>query len=125
MSSQHARNYTSYEAPVKEQTRRVVQRKVKVKKAWVTRGEKVMYTLFSAIFISAMCYIVTYGYSLDSMNRSIQTVNTQIEQQMTTNQNLVYKQKELSQPSRIIENAKKHGLKVQNTQVKEASKVME
>ncbi|GAA0294216.1 cell division protein FtsL [Gracilibacillus halotolerans] len=125
MSSQHARNFESYQTPVKEQTRKVVHRKVKVKKAWVTRGEKIMYTLFSAIFISAMCYIVTYSFSLDSMNRSIQTVNTQIDQQMTTNQNLVYKQKELSQPSRIIENAKKHGLKVQNTQVKEASKVTE
>ena len=126
MSSQHARKLTSYETPpVKEQTRKVVQHKVKVKRAWVTPGEKVMYILFSIIFISVMCYVVTFGYSLDTMNRSIQTINTQIDQQETTNQNLVYKQKELSQPSRIIENAKKHGLKIQNTQVKEATMVVE
>ncbi|UOQ47965.1 cell division protein FtsL [Gracilibacillus caseinilyticus] len=124
MSSQHARVFHSQEQvqhPVQQPN--VVRKKVKVQKRWVTRGEKFMYILFAAITLSFSTYIVTYSSSLDQLNRNIDTLNTQIEEQSVHNANLTYKVKELSQPERIIANAKEHGLKVQNTQVKQASEV--
>ncbi|MGN8645110.1 cell division protein FtsL [Gracilibacillus sp. HCP3S3_G5_1] len=124
MSSQHARVYYTNEQ-VKEQVqhKKVVKKKVKVQKRWVTRGEKVMYSVFAVIFLSFSAYMVTYSASLDQLNRNVESLNTQIQQQSVQNKNLAFQQKELSQPERIIENAKKHGLKVQNTQVKQATEL--
>ncbi|MGP4040400.1 cell division protein FtsL [Gracilibacillus sp. D59] len=126
MSSQHARVYYTHDQ-VKEQVeqQKVVRKKVKVQKRWVTRGEKVMYVIFAVMFLCISAYMVSYSASLDKLNRNIESLSTQIQQQSKQNQNLALKQKELSKPERIIENAKKHGLKVQNTQVKQATEIVE
>ncbi|SFM00107.1 cell division protein FtsL [Gracilibacillus orientalis] len=124
MSSQHARVYYTHDQ-VKEQVQQpnVVRKKVKVQKRWVTRGEKLMYSIFAVIFLCFSAYLVSYSASLDQINRNVESLNTQIQQQSVHNKNLAFQQKELSQPERIIENAKKHGLKVQNTQVKQATEL--
>ncbi|MFD2656258.1 cell division protein FtsL [Gracilibacillus thailandensis] len=126
MSSQHARAYYTHDQ-VREQVQQpnVVRKKVKVQKRWVTRGEKMMYVIFAVIFLSISAYLVSYSSSLDQLNREVESLNTQIQQQTVHNKNLAFKQKELSQPERIIENAKKHGLEVQNTQVKRATDLVE
>ncbi|WP_018932774.1 MULTISPECIES: cell division protein FtsL [Gracilibacillus] len=126
MSSQHARAYYTHDQ-VREQVQQpnVVRKKVKVQKRWVTRGEKMMYAIFAVIFLSISAYLVSYSSSLDQLNREVESLNTQIQQQTVHNKNLAFKQKELSQPERIIENAKKHGLEVQNTQVKRATDLVE
>ncbi|WP_208589335.1 cell division protein FtsL [Gracilibacillus suaedae] len=126
MSSQHARAYYTHDQ-VREQVQQpnVVRKKVKVQKRWVTRGEKMMYSFFAVIFLSISAYLVSYSSSLDQLNREVESLNTQIQQQTVHNENLAFKQKELSQPERIIENAKKHGLEVQNTQVKRATDLVE
>ncbi|QGH34420.1 cell division protein FtsL [Gracilibacillus salitolerans] len=124
MSSQHARVYSTHDqVREKVQQPNVVRKKVKVQKRWVTRGEKIMYSIFAVIFLSCSAYLVTYSASLDQLNRNVESLNTQIQQQSVHNKNLAFKQKELSQPERIIEYAKEHGLKVQNTQVKQATEL--
>ncbi|WP_163536712.1 cell division protein FtsL [Gracilibacillus sp. YIM 98692] len=128
MSTEHARNlevYQDNQEKVQKEERHVVKKKVGVQRRWVTRGEKMLYSLFGAVLISSMLYITSYGASVDSLNRDIQSLETKVEEQSVYNKNLSYKVKELSQPERIIANAKKHGLKIQNTEVKQASELVE
>ncbi|WP_058307913.1 cell division protein FtsL [Gracilibacillus massiliensis] len=123
MSSQHARVWQTEEQQRQVQQPKVVRKKVKVQKRWVTRGEKIMYIIFAVVFLSISAYIVSFSSSVDQLNRNIESLNTQIDQQKVHNQNLAYKQKELSQPDRIIKTAKKNGLEVKNTQVKQATEL--
>ncbi|WP_066192857.1 MULTISPECIES: cell division protein FtsL [Gracilibacillus] len=125
MSSQHAKDlrYDSVSQPVRQP--KIVRKKVKVQKRWVTRGEKIMYAACAAIFLSMSAYIVSYSSTLDQLNREVETLNTQVEQQNVVNTNLSYEVKELSQPERIIENAKANGLKIQNTKVKQANELVD
>ncbi|MBM7678628.1 cell division protein FtsL [Gracilibacillus alcaliphilus] len=123
MSSQHARDlrHERLSQPVRQP--KIVKKKVKVQKRWVTPGEKIMYAVFAVIFLSISAYIVSYSSSLDQLNREVETLNNQVEQQSVVNTNLSFQIKELSQPERIIENAKSHGLKIQNTKVKQANEL--
>lgn len=125
MSNQHARVWQSSQQEQVRQKPAVIRRKVKVHKPWITRGEKVLYIIFSFVFLSCSAYLVSYSSSVDKLNREIQVLNTQVEQAEVHNKNLALQVKELSQPERIIENAKTHGLKVQNTEVKQASEITE
>ena len=121
MSTQHARNFQNHETwKEHQQTKQpnIVRKRVAVQKRWITRGEKFLYSLFAFGLLLGLAYI-------DQLNRNIQTMNTEISQQTSLNQNLSYEVKELSQPDRIIANAKKHGLEIQNAKVKQASEVAE
>ncbi|SHN14971.1 cell division protein FtsL [Gracilibacillus kekensis] len=124
MSSQHARVWHTEEQQRQQvQQPNVVRKKVKVQKRWVTRGEKLMYIIFAVMFLAVSAYIVSFSSSVDQLNRNIESLNTQIDQQNVHNKNLAYKKKELSQPERIIKTAKKNGLEVKNTQVKQATEI--
>ncbi len=109
MSSQHARAYrTDDHLEEHVQQPNVVRKKVKVQKRWITRGEKLMYIIFAVVFLCISAYIVSFSSSVDQVNRNIESLSTQIDQQKVHNKNLAYKKKELSQPERIIANAKEH-----------------
>lgn len=125
MSNQHARVWQTSQQEQVKQKPSVIRRKVKVHKPWVTRGEKVLYIIFAIVFLSFSAYLITYSSSVDKLNREIQVLNTQVDQAEVHTNNLAYQVKELSQPQRIIENAKEHGLKIQNTKVKQASEITE
>ncbi|MFC4404674.1 cell division protein FtsL [Gracilibacillus xinjiangensis] len=127
MSTQHAKNWQIQEdwrgKTEKKQT--VVKKQVVVPKRWVTRGEKFIYSLCACILIATLTYLVHFSSTLDQLNRDIQTLNTDISNQQTMNQNLSYEVKELSQPERIIANAKEHGLELKNSKVKQADEISE
>ncbi|GAE91745.1 cell division protein FtsL [Gracilibacillus boraciitolerans JCM 21714] len=127
MSSQHARTWQKedhLDQEIQHQPK-IIKKKVKVQKRWITRGEKMMYIIFAVVFLCISAYIVSFSSSVDQLNRNIESLNAQIEQQSVHNKNLALKKKELSQPERIIKIAKDNGLKIKNTQVKQASELTE
>lgn len=122
MSANHARSWQrSYEQisqPHTEQPKKVV---IKVrKKSWLTKGEKVIYALFGLFIIVAGIYIVSFSSTTDTLNREVQTLETNVQQQKLENEILMFERDELSKPDRITQIAKDNGLKIQDTKVKRA-----
>ncbi len=118
MSANHARDWQqSYtQQPAKE--KQVV---VKVrKKSWITKGEKVLYSIVGACLISAGIYTVSFASATDTLNRELQTLESQVQAQKVTNEGLIFEIKELSRPERITKIAKDNGLKIQDAEVKKA-----
>lgn len=130
MSSHHAKSWESSWQRNSEiggiQPERKRRVKVKVhKKRWITTGEKFVYVLFSAIVLSILFYTVSFSYSVDSLNRQVQGLEQDVSAQAETNANLEYEVKELSNPNRILDIARSHGLEIQNTKLKQATKISE
>lgn len=94
-------------------------------KAWLTRGEKILYSLFGIILILCSYYLVSFSSATDTLNRDIQALQEEIELKQIQNESLTYKINELSRPERIKAIAEKYGLKVQNTKVKSAHFISE
>lgn len=119
MGGNHARSwqqYTNHE-PITEEKEVIV----KVRKTgWITKGEKILYTLFSAIIIAGALYIVSYSSSTDTLNRELQSLEQTIVNQEVTNEGLLFEVRELSKPDRITKIAKENGLKIQDSAVKRA-----
>lgn len=92
---------------------------VKVHKTgWVTKGEKILYSLISVILIAAALYIVAYSSSIDTVNRELQTLEQSITDQQVVNEGLLFEMRELSRPERITKIAKDNGMKIQDAEVK-------
>ncbi|MDC3416486.1 cell division protein FtsL [Aquibacillus salsiterrae] len=123
MATSEARNWQqSWQEQVT--TRQVEpERKVKVngQKRWITTGEKFIYSIVSVLTVVMLLFTVSYSISLDSLNRNVQQLEQDVEQQQVQNENLSYKVKEFSNPSRILRIAKENGLQIQNASVKQAS----
>src|SRR5699024_5037332 len=95
--------------------------KVKVKKRrWLTKGEKIIYSMLSICLIVASYFIISYASSIDTINRDIQTLEETINDQRVQNENLQFEIKELSKTKRIMEIRKKQGLKIKDKKVKRA-----
>ncbi|WP_407268079.1 cell division protein FtsL [Radiobacillus sp. PE A8.2] len=128
MSAEHARNWQqSWEETKTNPTRstkpkRQVQVKVH-KKAWITVGEKVLYSTFAVAMVVALFFAVSFSASADSLNRDVQNLEQQVKQQQELNANLEYKVQDLSNPERILRIAEENGLKIQNSKVKQASEI--
>lgn len=121
MNSNHARNwdYTSkVSSPIKEAKEKGT---VKVRKqGWITKGEKLLYTIVGVCMILASAYIVSFSSSTDQLNRDLQNLDQQVVDQSADNQMLLYEIERLSEPARITKIAREKGFKVQNTEVKHA-----
>lgn len=107
-------SYTSYRPQVEK---RVVVRKA----GWITKGEKILYSVVAVCILVALWYIVSFSSSLDTLNRNIQSVEQKITNQQVVNEGLGFEIKELSRPERIIQYAKEHGLTIQAAEVKQAN----
>lgn len=94
--------------------------KVKVQKNWITKGEKILYSMICFMILLAGYYIVSYSSSTDALNREVQTLETEIEQQIVVNEGLEFEIKELSKPERITQIAKEHGLEIEDGEIKHA-----
>jgi len=117
MSANHARKWQeSYTPPVhkKQVTVRVH------RQGWVTKGEKLLYSIVAACTILGGIYTVNYASSTDSVNRELQKMESQVKQQKSKNNDLTYEVKELSRPERITKIARENGLKIQDAKVKQA-----
>lgn len=118
MSADHARNWQETYATQQTQEQQVT---VKVRKqSWITKGEKVLYSIFGVCLISASIYIVSFSSSTDKINRELQALENQAQTQQVTNEGLLSEVKELSRPERITKIAKENGLKIQDAEVKKA-----
>lgn len=120
MSANHARRWKSdLNNQPEKQTKKIT---VKVhKQSWITKGEKLLYTIAGACLIAAGLYTVSYSSNTDQLNRSVINLESTIKQQATINDGLIQDVKEYSRPERIIQIAKEAGLEPQNAEVKQAN----
>ena len=120
MNTNHARKWQQYSAqPTEDQNKKVV---VKVRsKSWLTKGEKIIYGFLCTMGIAAGIFIVSYSSSVDSLNRDVQSLESDIQEQKAENDTLLDEIRELSKAERITSIAKENGLKIQDTQVKRAN----
>lgn len=122
MNTNQAKNWQKKHAEeVTTQRKRQVIVKT-VKTGWVTKGEKFLYALFAVIVITAAYFIISFSSSTDQLNRELQTLESQVNQKVVSNDTLNFEVKELSKPERITQIAKENGLKIQDAQVKRAVK---
>lgn len=119
MHTNHARNLEHTYAPHTQTNEKKVVVKVH-KQNWITKGEKILYTLISACLVFVGIFIVSYSSNTDQLNRQVQTLEQQVQAQQVENESLLVEIKELSRPERITKIAKENGLKIQDTEVKQA-----
>lgn len=120
MYSNQARSWQQRnQAHPSQQPQKKIVIKVK-KKSWLTKGEKIIYAFFGVLLIVAGIYIVSFSSTTDSLNRELQTIEANVQQQKIENETLVFEIDELSKPERITTIAKENGLKIQATKVKRA-----
>lgn len=119
VQTNHARkwDYTSTTA-VPKQNKQVV---VKVRKqSWITKGEKVLYSIVGITLIIACAFIVSYSSSTYTLNKDVQSLENTVQAQEKANALLMYEVEQLSLPERITTIAKENGLKIQDAEVKHA-----
>lgn len=118
MNTSHARSWQQSYAP--EQTPHEKQI-VKVKKTgWITKGEKVLYTIIAISLIVACVLMVSYSSSTDTLNRKIESLESVVQKQKVKNEGLQFEMKELSNPDRITRIARENGFQIQDAEVKQA-----
>ncbi|CDQ40213.1 MULTISPECIES: cell division protein FtsL [Virgibacillus] len=119
MSANHARTWEPtkpQQTPSQEQSTTVrVHRQ-----GWITKGEKLIYSIVAVCIIIAGIYMVSFSSSTDTVNREMQQLETQVNTQKSVNEQLSFEKKELSRPERITKIAKENGLKIQDAKVKQA-----
>ncbi|MBM7540472.1 cell division protein FtsL [Amphibacillus cookii] len=96
---------------------------VKIKSRKITTGEKFLAALFGIVVSVVMIYIVSFSANLDSLNRDLQRLEQEVNEQQTVNANLDYQVMEYSNPERILNIAKENGLNIQNTKIKQATQI--
>ncbi|WP_067838852.1 cell division protein FtsL [Amphibacillus sediminis] len=126
MRSNEARQYYTAAAPAR--TRRsepsqLPKKLVKVKVRRITPGEILLGSFFAILVSASLIYMVAFSANIDTLNRDLQRLDQEVSEQQTVNENLRHQKKEYSNPERILEIAKKHGLNIQNTKVKQASQI--
>ncbi|WP_077326000.1 cell division protein FtsL [Virgibacillus siamensis] len=120
MSANQARSWEQTYAPQPQQQEK--QKAVKVKKqSWITKGEKVLYSLFGFCIIIASVYMVSFASSTEQLNKEVQSLENTVDHQQVINEGLTYEKAKLSEPERIIRIAHKHGLTIQASEVKQAT----
>lgn len=122
MNTNHARNWQreQIERRHEHEKKKVVIRTKK--RSMITRGEKLIYSIFCIILMAASIYVVSFSSSMDKLNRDIQSLDKTVQQQKLENENLNFEINELSKPERITKIAKENGLKIQESKVKRAIK---
>ncbi|ALX47381.1 cell division protein FtsL [Lentibacillus amyloliquefaciens] len=109
----------SYSSSAPQQDKQTL---VKVrKKGWITKGEKVLYSLVAVMLIAVSIYVVSFASTTDTLNREVESLEANVQHQKVTNEGLVYEKKQLERPERITRIAKENGLKIQDAQVKQAT----
>lgn len=118
MNTNHARKWEYSPSSTTKQNKQVV---VKVRKqSWITKGEKVLYSIVGLGLIIACALIVSYSSSTYNLNKEVQSLESTVQSQQKSNQLLMYEVEKLSLPERITKIAKDNGLKIQSAEVKHA-----
>ncbi|MED4202683.1 cell division protein FtsL [Neobacillus mesonae] len=94
------------------------ERQIKLKKSWLTPGEKIMGVAFAGLVCFGAVHLITNQATIYQMNKEIQNVETKINEQKKVNADLQVQVKDLSNYERIYKEAKKMGLDRNNDNVK-------
>lgn len=92
--------------------------KPKVKKSLFTKGEKFLYIVFACIVFYFSTKIISNQAHIYEVNKEIQQVETTMTEQQKVTEDLKAQVNELSEYSRVLETAKKQGLKINENNVK-------
>lgn len=125
MNTSEARHWQSVAPERRRQTEPIREPKRHVKKSRITIGEKWLGVMYGVITGLALLYIVSFSSNVDAINRDVQRLENQVVEQETLNANLQHQVMEFSNPDRILTIAKENGLKIQNTKVKQTTRVVE
>lgn len=119
MSASHARSWQQSQTTAPKRDKQVV---IKVRKqSWITRGEKLLYSLVGICLIMAAVYMVSFASTTDSINRDLQALENNVQKQQVKNEGLLFEKKELSRPERIVKIAKENGLQIQDAEIRQVS----
>ncbi|WP_165820751.1 cell division protein FtsL [Pueribacillus theae] len=92
---------------------------VVVEKGRITKGEVVLLAILAITFFLASVFVISNYSSINSINRDIQAVQTEIDAKTRENQDLELQVTELSDPDRIFNIAKNElGLELNEENVK-------
>jgi|SRR5699024_6729394 len=118
MNTSHARSWQHTHSTERTANEKQV---VKVRKTgWVTKGEKFLYTFVGIGLIIGCILMVSYTSSTDTLNREIESLETEVQKQQVKNEGLLFEMKELSNPDRITRIARENGFQIQDAEVKQA-----
>ncbi|GHH96460.1 cell division protein FtsL [Neobacillus kokaensis] len=92
--------------------------KIKIKKSWLTPGEKIMSVAFAGLVCFGAVHLISNQATIYQMNKEIQNVETKISEQKKVNADLQVQVKDLSNYERIYKEAKKMGLELNDNNVK-------
>ena len=93
----------------------------KVKKAWLSPGEKVLGVVFSIVICMGGITIISNYASIYSLNKDYQDTNKLIAEQTKVNSELSMQVSELSEYDRIWAKAKEQGLNLNENNMKAVS----
>jgi len=95
---------------------------VKIKKTWLTPGEKIMGLVFAGMVCFGAIHLISNQSRIYEVNKDIQTMENKISEQQKVNGDLQVQVSELSSYDRIFEKAKKLGLIKDENNVKVVQK---
>lgn len=118
MNTNHARKWDYSSATVSKTEKQVT---VKVRKrGWITKGEKMLYSMLGVMMILACTFVVSHASSTYALNKELQSLDKTLQVQKEANEVLYFEVERLSLPERITKIAKENGFKIQNAEVKHA-----
>lgn len=91
---------------------------LKVRKSWLTPGEKILGVAFAGIVCFGAIHIISNQAKIYEVNKDIQKVEDKIKAQQQVNSDLQAQVKGLSNYQRIYEKAKKMGLQLNENNIK-------
>lgn len=90
-----------------------------VEKGRITKGEVMLLTALAIVFFFASIFVISNYATIQSLNRDVHVLQSEIDNKVRTNEDLQLQVKELSEPERIMSIAKKElGLTLDEKNVK-------
>lgn len=83
---------------------------VKIKKTWLTPGEKIIGVVFAGLVCFGAVHLITNQAKIYEVNKDIQIIEAQVADQQKVNNDLHAQVMELSTYDRIFKKAKEMGL---------------
>jgi cell division protein FtsL len=99
-----------------------IKRQVKIKKSWLTPGEKIIGVVFAGMVCFGSIHLISNQSKLYEANKDLQIVQDKINEQEKVNEDLKVQVSELSSYDRIFAKAKEVGLIKDENNVKVVQK---
>lgn len=99
-----------------------IKRQVKIKKSWLTPGEKIIGVAFAGMVCFGAIHLISNQSNIYEANKELQTVQEKINEQEKVNGDLKVQVSELSSYDRIFAKAKEMGLIKDENNVKVVQK---